>query len=177
MAETNCDAKYRAMDIANFYIRLANDLDDNVDNLKLNKLLFYSQAWSLVRLGRPLFEDKIQAWEYGPVVSDVYHAYKTCGKTPIQEPLYETDEKIFSSDELELLIDIYNNYGKYTSIALKNMTHVAGSPWDRVYVPQQNNEITLKAMGDYFKDSEEMPSYHFNFSPEYVTEGITDDEI
>ncbi len=177
MDKINSGAKYKAMDIAGFYIQLANDLDDSIDNLKLNKLLFYSQAWSMVRFGKPLFIDEVEAWEYGPVVSSVYHAYKACGKTPIQEPVDEVDEGKFTTDELELLIDIYNNYGQYTSVALKNKTHVTDSPWEKVYVPYQNNEIPLESMKDYFKDSDEMPSYHFNFSPEFVAEGLREDEF
>ena len=61
--------KYRALDIANIYIGLANGLpNDNIDNFKVNKLCYYAQGWSLAKLGYPLFDDEIEAWQYGPVI-------------------------------------------------------------------------------------------------------------
>lgn len=143
--------RFKAIDIANFYIQLANSLSDNsVDNLKINKLLYYAQGFSLAKLGAPIFEDDIQAWDYGPVIPDVYHAFKCCGKKSIDEPTDEFDESCLNSEELNLLIDVYTSYGKYTGWALKNMTHVQGSPWAMVYEPGKNRVISLDSMKEYF---------------------------
>lgn len=50
----------RAIDVANFFIDLANsDPDDCMTNLRVNKLLYFAQAWSLVRRGKPLFPDEL----------------------------------------------------------------------------------------------------------------------
>lgn len=145
-------AKYKAIDIANFYIQLVNSLPDNtIDNLKLNKLLYYAQGWSLNRLGKPLFDDEIQAWDYGPVIPDVYHTFKKYGSKCIRKPIAEFDENVLESDELELLVDVYTNYGKYTGWALKDMTHVKGSPWDKVYVKGENHVISINSIQGYFK--------------------------
>lgn len=146
-------AKYKALDIANFYIQLVNSISDNyIDNLKINKLLYFVQGFSMAKLGRPMFSDVIQAWEYGPVIPNVYYTFKCCGKSPIEEPADNFDESVLSVDELELLIDIYSTYGKYTGWALKDITHKKGSPWSLAYVPNQNNEIALKSLSDYFSD-------------------------
>lgn len=169
-------AKYKALDIASLFIQLSNGIDDTIDNLKLNKLLYYAQGWSLARYGIPLFDDKIEAWDYGPVVDDVYHTYKVCKRNPIQEPAYEFDEDKLSSDELDLITNVYSNYGRFTSVALTNMTHEKDTPWSQVYVPRKNNEITKKMMKEYFKNCGEMKDIRFNFSPELIVDGITKDE-
>ena len=39
---------------------------------KLQKLCYYSQAWSLVWDDEPLFTEKIEAWANGPVIPDLY---------------------------------------------------------------------------------------------------------
>ena len=145
-------AKYKAIDIANIYIRLANDIqNDFMDNLKINKLLYYAQGWSLAKFGIPLFDEKIEAWDYGPVVPEVYHAFKCCGKDPINEPQDIFDESRLSTDELELLVDVYNAYGKYTGWALKEMTHEKGSPWHQVYEKGKNNIICNDMIKAYFE--------------------------
>ena len=75
-------------DVARFFIDLAkrqNDLDrgDMMTNLRLQKLLYFAQGWHLARFGRPLFDASIEAWPYGPVVPEVYRAYKEYGREGI----------------------------------------------------------------------------------------------
>ena len=142
---------YKAKEIASFYIQLLNSIPDNyIDNLKLNKILFFAQAWSLVKTGQPIFEDEIQAWDYGPVVPDVYRIYKCCGKSPIEEAEESFDESNLDSDELNLLIDVYRNYGIYTGWALKDITHEKGSPWFQVYEKGKNRPIPQDMMKAYY---------------------------
>ena len=153
---------YRAIEIANFYIRLTNSIpDNNIDNLRLNKILYYAQAWSLVRNKRPLFEDDIQEWDYGPVICDVYHTYKCCGGNTIEEAEDYFDENRLSNDELELLVDVYQKYGKYTGEALKDMTHKKGFSWEQVYQTGRNNVIAHESIIKYF-EKEELDSFNVN---------------
>lgn len=145
-------AKFSAMEIANFYVQLVETIPgDSIDNLKLNKILYYAQGWSLALFDRPLFEDKIEAWEYGPVIPEVYRAYKVCGRRSIEDPENSFDESILSTDELNLLIDVYTNYGQYTGVALMNKTHEPGTPWSRVFEEGKNKEINQKDIAEYFK--------------------------
>ncbi len=144
------DCKFKALEIANFYVQLSNSLSDYIDNLKINKLLFFTQAQSLCRLNRPLFEDEIQAWDYGPVVKDVFSAFKACGKDSIKEATDNFDESRLAPEELDLLIDVYETYGKYTGLALMHMTHEKNSPWDQAYCPNQNNIISLDSIKNYY---------------------------
>ena len=150
---------YSAIDIANFYIQLVHSLpDDSIDNLKLNKLLYYVQGWSLNRLGRVMFREDIQAWDLGPVIPAVYHQFKACGKRSIEAPEAEFDESRLSTEELELLIDVYRFYGKYTGWALKEMTHEAGSPWDMAYEQNKNRIIPVESLKEHFA-KETLPSF------------------
>ena len=96
-------AKFKALDIANFFIQLVNNTSNNtIDNLKLNKLLYYTQGISMAYLHRPMFSDEIQAWEYGPVVPEVYHKFKHYGETIIDKPVQRFDENALSSEEIEI---------------------------------------------------------------------------
>ena len=171
------NSKYKALDIASLFIQLANGLpNDQIDNLKVNKLCYYAQGWSLVRLGYPLFDDEIQAWDYGPLIQEVYYAYRACGKNPIQDVATDFDEENLTGDERSLLTDVYVNYGKYTSSALIDMTHRDGTPWKQVYIPHKNIVIPLESIKEYFSNSLEMPETNFVFTPELIVEGITEDD-
>lgn len=162
-------ARFTALDIANFFVQLSNDLPEtDITNMKLNKMCYYAQGWSLARLGYPLFDDVIQAWEFGPVIPSVYHTYKVCGKAPIEAPSDEFDESLLTSDELSLLTDVYISYEKYSPSALVKMTHMPGSPWSKVYKERENNPITTDMMKDYFSASNELQTFQINLTEDNV---------
>jgi uncharacterized phage-associated protein len=50
-----------------------------MSNLKLQKLMYYAQGFSLVLFNKPLFPERIEAWIHGPVIPAVYHKYKGYG--------------------------------------------------------------------------------------------------
>jgi uncharacterized phage-associated protein len=49
-----------------------------IDNLKLQKLLYYTQAWHLAIFGTPILAEQIEAWVHGPVIPDVFRLYRDC---------------------------------------------------------------------------------------------------
>jgi uncharacterized phage-associated protein len=57
-----------AQEVANYFIRRAHDSGEFISNLKLQKLLYYSQAWHLAIFDRRLFPERFQAWVHGPVI-------------------------------------------------------------------------------------------------------------
>ena len=160
---------YRALDIANLYISLANSLEnEHIDNLKLNKLCYYAQAWCLKNLGRPLFDDTIEAWKYGPVIPDVYYTFRICGDGPIAAPVDEFDESSLSSEELSLLLDVYMTYSKYTSRALIDKTHDPSGPWSQVYIENCNQPIPIELIKQCFAGNNELETMQLNLTPENV---------
>lgn len=156
-----------AMEIANYLVYLMSEYYSDLSNMKLNKLLYYAQGHSLKSLSRPLFSDTIEAWKYGPIVSNVYHAYKDKGDNPITE--YDKSTLNAVSDEVrDLLIDIARVYGRYSAVALKNMTHVPQSPWARVYKEnEQHIVIPNNLIKEYFDSHvEEIKPIELNLSEE-----------
>lgn len=120
-----------------------------VDPLKLQKLLYFAQALSLVRRGHPLFRDKIEAWQHGPVVPTVYKEYKKFKN----KRLYAGegfDMKIFTNSEQKILEDIIATFGKYTGSQLRNMTH-KHLPWKNAFKKAKNTEITKQVIKQYYK--------------------------
>lgn len=145
-------------DVANFFIQVANQSeDDQMTNLKLNKLLYYAQGAFLARTGRPLFDNPIEAWPLGPVVSDIYHKYKVCGRNPIASDDGEFDYSKFSEEEMDVLLDVMREFGKYTGSALVSMTHRQGTPWSDT---RERGESVLSNadMRDYF-NSHPVPAF------------------
>lgn len=143
-----------ARTVANYMVYIMGDAFDDLTNMKMNKLLYFAQGHYLKKYGETLFNDRIEAWEHGPVVPAVYNAYKGFGDRPITG----YDERMLSEvtpEVEEVLYGIARKYGKYTASALRNMTHVVGSPWDQVYEPNKAHvEIPLPVIKEYFADAE-----------------------
>ena len=140
-----------ARDVANHFLLIAAADEDGegLTHLKLQKLLYYAQGFHLAIFGQQIFPDQIEAWEHGPVVPSVWLVFKSQGSTPLPAP-DAVDEGNLSSEQRELLNDVWNTYGQFTAWKLRNMTHEE-PPWQGVYRPGQNMVITNDALSRYFR--------------------------
>lgn len=92
---------------------------------KLQKLVYYSQAWHLARYGVRLFPDEIQAWREGPVVRRLYDRHRT--KYEIRS-WSDGDPTRLDGNELATVRWVVATYGGFSAESLSRMTH-AESPW------------------------------------------------
>lgn len=140
---------YKAIDIANELLKRAaeNGGGDLMTNLKLQKMLYYEQGFHLAYFNEPLFDEQIEAWQYGPVVPSVYDYYKTHGRDGLIP-----EDKVFEfrvSNERALFDEVYRVYGAYSAIGLMNMTHTE-MPWSTTPTGV-GNVISHEKMKSYFK--------------------------
>ena len=135
-------------DVAKYFLsRVREDVGDTISNLKLQKLVYYAQGFSLAVLGTPLFEESIEAWEHGPVVPELYHEYKGHGSSAIPAVKAGSADDAFSTEQLELLEEVYDVYGQFSAWKLRNMTH-AEQPWIDAH---PSGTISHESMGEFFK--------------------------
>lgn len=131
-------------------IYIMSDAFDDLTNMKINKLLYYAQGHYLSKFAKALFDDRIEAWDHGPVVPTVYYAYKEYGDRPIKDYDLNAVSQITPEVE-EVLYGVARKYGKYTASALRNKTHAIGSPWEQVYRANRANvEIPLPVIQAFF---------------------------
>ena len=136
-----------ATQVAEYILGLSRpDVGDTISNLKLQKLLYYCQGLHLAMYGESLFSEKIYAWNYGPVVPEVYSKYKNFGAKGIDTP-DEVDTSVFNKDQAELMNDVFTLFGQFSALKLMEMTHEE-TPWKTT---QQNDEINHNKLSEYFK--------------------------
>lgn len=114
-----------ALQLARYIVRHAQDKGEPITNLKLQKLLYYAQSWHLAFFGEVLFDDPIQAWVHGPVVSSVYGYFKGYGFNPI--PLHPKKPDV-SNELAEFLDQVLLTYLPFDAFTLEKMTHEE-TPW------------------------------------------------
>lgn len=128
-------------------------------NKKLQKLLYYSQAWSLVLNNAELFSDDFQAWIHGPAIPKIYFYFKKYGYGEIMEEVKEEDLATLTKDELEVLEEVLRVYGKFDANYLENLTHNE-EPWlnarqDVNDFDPSMNVISKESMKQYYKKLQE----------------------
>ncbi len=147
--------------LVDYFIGLSNETGNLISNLKLQKLLYYAQAWHLAYFGDRLIEGDFQAWVHGPVLPEAYREYRNFGWRPIeredldQRYIDNFCDKIVSKEQCELLVDIVDEYFGLSGFELERLTH-SEDPWKmaRADLPMDapsENVITDQSMIDYYQ--------------------------
>jgi uncharacterized phage-associated protein len=148
-----------AMDVANFFIDLFKDSDDPMTHLRVEKFVYEAQAWSLVKLGKPLFEEEIEAWRYGPVIPSVYNTLNFCGRDMIYDTKGEFSGSAFSHEQKMLLINVARKLSKYSVSGLIEKMHIPDGPWATVYMEGENRKIPKRSLSDYYRRNETLEEF------------------
>ena len=136
--------------------------------MKLLKLLYFAHGWHLAILGRPLLDERVEAWKFGPVVPSIYHEFKDFGLNAIsrlaRKLSLEKGELVFTTPEIcpsgvaeSVLKDlVWGIYGKLSASSLSNLTHQSNSPWYEVWFNRggmhiKGTDIPDELIRDYFK--------------------------
>ena len=109
-----------AREVAAFFIALAQQRGLEVNNLKLQKLLYYAQAWHLGLFGDALFPEKFQAWSTGPVIPEVYRQFKPFGIQPIG---LAAELPVFDDELSGFLLDVVEEYMPLDEYDLASLTY------------------------------------------------------
>ncbi len=159
---------YKALDIARYIINYSNKKNYGVSNLKLQKLLYFVQAEFLTYSDdkAPCFNEKIEAWGFGPVVPCVYQAFKQYGSgnipsiteyseiTDTWQIIQKTfNENIIKAKDRKKITEIIDGLSEYSATALVDITHNQ-APWMNAYEKGMNNVITKSSIREYFENDE-----------------------
>lgn len=128
---------YSATTVANYFIERAGT--GALTHLKLQKLLYFAHGWYLALNKKPLIKETLEAWNFGPVIPQVFRTFKRFGMRPIdmlalesnpaQGELFQDPAHKLPKELREFLDQIYVLYRDYTATQLSNMTHQPGTPW------------------------------------------------
>lgn len=114
--------------------------------MKLQKLVYYSQAWSVVWDDDVIFPEPIEAWKNGPVVRDLWEAAR--GQFRIAA-VGGGDSKALSPAQRETVDKVLEFYGGRDAQWLSDLTHME-DPWKNAFAECQNTEITPAALSEYY---------------------------
>lgn len=154
---------YNVLDVARYIINYSHNHGYVISNLKLQKILYFVQAAFLVNKNNPCFYEEIEAWDFGPVVPDIYHEFKMYGSNDIpyiheyidySNGIWEStrrdfDDNVIAIEDKQLLENMVDQCSNYSANDLVRITHNQ-SPWQNAYNRGWNKIISKDSIRDFF---------------------------
>lgn len=159
---------YDVLDVCRYIINYSNEKGYGISNLKLQKILYFVQAHYLAFTPEhePCFADRIEAWDFGPVVPKAYYEYKQYGGNdiPTIKTYFKTDgsniwdtykvvydENCIDCKDKKRINQIVDEFKDDSATDLVSLTHHQ-APWRNAYIPFMNNDITNESIRRYFSE-------------------------
>lgn len=133
--------------IARYIIWYEGSNDRPVSNLRLQKLLYFVQINFLAALGEPCFTDRMEAWDFGPVIPSVYRTYKRFGSMAIQQNDFDYADEIEPWDQ-SIINDMLDVCAAKSTSELVRLSH-SQEPWQNARSNPFQNEITVDSIRNY----------------------------
>lgn len=147
-------------DTCDYIIMMLTEGSESLSNIKLQKLLYYVQAWNLAFYGKPFYSENenFEAWVHGPVSREIYNRFRE-HKSLYSDIKYEDITETFNPDlldenEKKHIEVILETYAKFSGSELENMTHME-YPWINAREGYRSSErcekqINNQDMIDYY---------------------------
>jgi uncharacterized phage-associated protein len=136
-----------ALDVAQYILERRGPMTA----MKLQKLVYYSQAWAIVWDDERIFAEPIEAWENGPVVRELWEAHR--GQYRVDQ-IKGGDAARLSETQKETIDRVLNFYGEKSAQWLSDLTHME-EPWKKAWKTSHNSEITLENLAEYYSSIEQ----------------------
>ncbi|TAK73020.1 MAG: DUF4065 domain-containing protein [Gammaproteobacteria bacterium] len=138
----------RAIDVADYILQKHGTMSA----MKLQKLVYYAQAWHLVWEDKELFAEEIQAWASGPVVPDLYNRHH--GSFSLSPGFFKGDISCLTDKSKDVIDRVLKFYGNKDAQWLSDLTHLE-EPWKNARIGLTDGErgssvISAESMAEYY---------------------------
>ena len=138
---------YSARIIADWFLARGAEEGEYFTQMKLQKLVYIAHGWTLALADKPLINEKIEAWQWGPVIRELYVDFVNYGASPIY---LVPDKPPLLPDDSDLLEEVWGVYKIFTAGELSAMTHAPNTPWSDTYTPNQKRTIRQSLIKQHY---------------------------
>lgn len=145
-------------DVADYVLsKVDPEAGDSITNLKLQKIVYYCQAWHLALTGKPLFQERIEAWAHGPAVPSLWRRFSSYGWQAIdpynRRPFVEQRLPVQARNIID---EVWKRYGDLSGKELEALTH-RENPWREAYGDTPpggrcTREVPLELMREFYRE-------------------------
>ena len=151
--------------VAKEVLSQATSLDLTLTPLQLMKLTYIAHGVKLAVIEQPMFEEEVEAWRYGPVISRLYQKIKRFGRQPIPSDAIGELDIGQSCDEFDkkIIALVLAKWGKNSGPELSSATHQMDTPWYKIWNREGgkymgNSSIPNHEIQQHYKELLNFPS-------------------
>lgn len=125
-----------AISVANEFIRLGKEENNFFTPMQLLKLVYIAHGWMLGFFGKPLINEDVEAWKYGPVIPELYQEVKNYGREKVRNEISSwptLSRQSLNEEEKSVIHFVYKKYGNLDGIRLSMITHQKDTPWSDIF--------------------------------------------
>ena len=130
--------------VANRFLELAKADNNPLTPMQLLKLVYMAHGWMLGVHSRPLISDRVEAWQYGPVIPALYREIRKYKSNPVADrirTIFDRGDAQLDDDEDDIIGQVYDVYGRMSGPRLSRITHAPGTPWHQTYEPGSFGDV------------------------------------
>lgn len=133
----------RAIELSKYIINKCVEDRKPISNLQLQKILYYIQYNCLKKTGNILFRDDIEAWQFGPVIPDIYYHFCGFGSMRITV-IFPECKKIDVTDKIKNIIDdVIEDKREINPWDMVKETHRDNGPWSLTFKNGEGNKKVI----------------------------------
>jgi len=137
--------------VANELLGLARNENRGLTPLKLVKLVYLCEGWSLALRDKSIIREEVEAWQYGPVIPELYAKIRQFKATPVTD--LECAGGAVNADQKDLIKSVYDAYKHLTGMQLSDLTHQSGTPWSKTWDKKDRKQVIATSLiQDHFKE-------------------------
>ena len=141
---------YSVKTVANEFIDISSKSDKPLTNMQLQKLVFIANGFSLAMLDNALYHDDTNAWQWGPVIPNLYKVLQKYGRNFVTEKLACHDELPLGEDQKEIINAVWEGYGHLSAYELSTITHKPNTPWSKSWRENHFSVIPEKLISEHY---------------------------
>ena len=126
-------------DVAKYIL---DSIGGEISTMKLQKLCYYAQAWTLVWDDKPLFEEDFEAWMNGPVCRELFNIHKGCFAVSSDIIPNKKLTNTLTQNQISNIDRVVDFYGEKTGGWLSELTHKE-DPWKNVWSLSNKNNVII----------------------------------
>lgn len=146
---------YTSTKVAREMLETARKAGRSLTPLELIKLTYLAHGWSLGLRNVLLVSEQAEAWQYGPVYPELYHAlkrFRASAVTSVDPAFAEFGEDEVGQQDKQLLEAVFEAYKGLNGIQLSALTHQPNTPWAKAWErPGRNTKISNDEIAAHFK--------------------------
>ena len=154
------DGLTRISAVANYFIEHSKEEKLPQSNLSMQKLVYFAYGWMMAKNGEKLFYDRIEAWQYGPVIPSLYYQLKHYGRDRITKKISDYDHRkdkfyywnLERGTSVEAVMSwVWDKYKSLTPGKMVDLTHAPQTPWyETITSDGFNAEIKDELIKEHF---------------------------